>query len=548
MRKNKLISFITILIYLLFFVLIFNNSLSYLDPDFGWHLKVGEEIYFNRAVPQINHYNYVFEGQDNVWVDHEWLSNLLIYLVYDNYGYLAVAALFSLLLLFILILLNRFVIKNISKNQSAIFFLILLEFIGLKAIFPHAGVRVQEIGWLLFLLLLLILYFFEKRSQNKKRNSWTTLLLLLPLSYVWANLHGSFLLAPAILFLYLGVKVVEKIIFSYPNKLTIPLINFFNFDSVLNVKDLIILACCSLLSAVTIFFTPYGLKLFDFLLVYGHNTAYLNIISEWLPQFSYPYMYWQLLYLALIIAIWSLILFTRNKKPEYRDMLKPINVVLTLLFIVLSFKSKRHFPLLFIVSLPTLANFLYLEFKNAITNTKFKNKAIRVLLQIFLLLCVLTTISSIVLKTNYKFDPWSSSCNRYPCQALEFLRQNSNYQDLKIFNNYNWGGYLIYTYPEKKLFIDGRLPQKALNQHSYIEEYGLFFKTDILEQKIEEYDIQLFLLDKPKQTKLRWLDKVLFQLKDSDLKSGNNLINFLKESKNWEKVYEDEIAVIFVKK
>ena len=37
------------------------------------------------------------------------------------------------------------------------------------------------------------------------------------------------------------------------------------------------------------------------------------------------------------------------------------------------------------------------------------------------------------------------------------------YKRQKIFNNYGWGGYLIRVWPEKELFIDGRLPQYQYN-------------------------------------------------------------------------------------
>lgn len=58
-------------------------------------------------------------------------------------------------------------------------------------------------------------------------------------------------------------------------------------------------------------------------------------------------------------------------------------------------------------------------------------------------------------------DPFKSFCGKYPCYAVNFLQKHhQKYLNKKLFNNYNWGGYLIHEYPEKQIFIDGRLPQK----------------------------------------------------------------------------------------
>jgi len=373
MKKPKFITIITFLFYLLFFILILNNSFKFLDPDFGWHLKVGEEIYLNQKVPNINHYNYIFSDSDNFWVDHEWLSNLLMFKTYNNFGYLTLNIIFALIFLLTIILLNRFIIKKISPNKLMIFPLFVIEVLGLKAMMPHSGVRIQEISWLFLLIILIILYYFENRALLNKKRYWLILIWLIPIIFLWTNLHASFLLGIAILFFYLGINIIEKIIFNYPNKFTKPLIKFFNFNNVLNSKNLIILAIFSFLSTITTLLTPYGLKLFDFLYVYGSSTAYLTKISEWLPQFSYPFMYWQLLYMGLAIAIWLLIFITHKNNKK---ILSPWNIALNLLFLILSLKSKRHFPFFFLVSLPTLIAFLYNDLKPLFEIKKINNKKI----------------------------------------------------------------------------------------------------------------------------------------------------------------------------
>jgi len=548
MKKPKFITIITFLFYLLFFVLILNNSLSFLDPDFPWHLKVGEEIYLNQKVPDVNHYNYVFPDSENFWVDHEWLSNLFIFGIYNNFGYLALNIIFALIFLLTIVILNRFIIKNISPNKLMIFPLLIFETLGLKAIMAHSGIRIQEVSWLFLLLILIILYYFKHQALLNKKKPWLILIWLIPIIFLWTNLHASFLLGIGILFFYLGTKIIEKIIFTSPNRFTKPLINFFNFNNVLSFKNLMSLAIFSLLSSLTTLLTPYGLKLFDFLYVYGDNTAYLTKISEWLPQFSYPFMYWQLLYIGIVVAIWLLILISHKNNKK---ILTPWNIALNLLFLILSLKSKRHFPLFFVVSLPTLMAFLYNDLNLLFQIKKSNNKKIDTVIKSYLIIVIIISITAVALNLKITTNPFNSFCNTYPCQAVTFLKDKAtDYQDSNIFNDYDWGGYLIYTCPEKKLFIDGRLPQKKLKNHSYIEEYSSFYNSEeeVLLEKIKEYNIKLFLLKKYQPVKLNWLDKTVFQLKETNFENNNKLMDFLKNNNNWKKVYEDKISIIYQQK
>lgn len=544
MRKIKFTTILTILFYILFFVLMLENSLSYLDPDFGWHLKVGEEIYKSKEVPNINHYNYIFPDSDNFWVDHEWLSNLLTYLSHDTLGYFAINIIFALIFLSILIIINNFLIKNLNDNHKLILPLFIIEILTLKGIMPHSGVRIQEISWLFLLLVLIIIYYFEK-----KKNNWKILLWLIPLIYLWANLHASFLLGITILFFYLIVKITEKIILKYRNKFTNFITKIFNFENILEKKDLLIYFIIFLLSSLTTLLTPYGLKLFEFLYVYGNNTAYFKKIAEWLPQFSYPFMYWQLFYIGMTLSVWLLIILYNKEKGKYKKILTPWNCFLNLLFLILAIKSKRHFPLFFIISLPTLIYFINIDFKNLLNFVKTKNKLTDIFIKLFLIITIITVILSSSLKINFKTNAFMSFCNEYPCQAVNFLKNNQEkYNSYNLFNDYTWGGFLIYVYPEKKLFIDGRLPQKTLKNHSYIEEYYLFTSSEkeIIKNKIQEYDIKLFLLSKQKKIKIKFLDKLIFRLKESDFKNSALLI-FLENNPDWIKSYEDDISIIYEK-
>src|ERR687885_3036980 len=55
------------------------------DPDFWWHLRTGQFIVETRTIPHTDIYSFTNNGRE--WVTHEWLSEVLIYLLYRAGGF-----------------------------------------------------------------------------------------------------------------------------------------------------------------------------------------------------------------------------------------------------------------------------------------------------------------------------------------------------------------------------------------------------------------------------------------------------------------------------
>lgn len=543
MKNIKFANLLIFLFYTLIFCLLLRNSFSTLDPDLGWHLKMGQDIAISKQVNYENHYNYIFSETDNYWINHEWLSDFLLFQCYSNFGYIFLNIVFALIIVGALFILNKFIIKNVIKKKEFLFFLLPLEIIGVKACMPHFGVRIQELSVLFIILLFIIIYLFEKRSFEKKDKAWLILFFLIPLIYVWTNLHGGFLIGIFLLFFYLGIKLTEKIISQYPNSKIYKLLNsFLSFPKILSFKDLKTFFIFSLIATASSFLTPYGLKLFDFLFQYK-NTAYFKLITEWLPQYLYPFLYWQIFYIGLVLTIIIIALINCQKKK----ILTPWNLSITILFIFLALKSKRHFPLLFVSTLPLISEIIYNDFYDLFQSKKTKTHW---LIKTYLILNFLIIIALCALTTHFNNKPFSSFCNRYPCQGTQFLKDNLKPEETRLFNEYAWGGFLINQYPEQKLFIDGRQPQKPFKGHSYLQEFMIFYQNNDQERlkKIDEYKINAFFIAKTLPIKLNWIDKNIFGLKENNFSENNKLLNFLNTNESWEKIYEDEISYIFKQK
>ncbi|MFA5163675.1 MAG: hypothetical protein WC441_04110 [Patescibacteria group bacterium] len=533
-----------VLFYLLVFVFLLQHSFSYLDPDFGWHLRLGQEIASTGKVPTINYSNYTLEGFS--WVDHEWLSNLTIYYVYNNLGYLTLNLFFCFIPLIVLFILNNFLNNyfNISLKKY-LWPLILFESLSLVAVAPHLGVRIQEITWLFFVLLLVIILNYSKYRK------WLVLWWLLPLFYLWANLHGGFLLGLGILFMFIGLKVFERLVINQKA------LSFLDRTTVFSWLEILMFVAFLLLAWVSTLLGPYGLSLYDFLSSYG-NTFYFNHISEWLPQWAFPYQYWQFTYIS--VSLLAIYFWTRKILKKKEIKLDLFAGLMFLFFLVLAIKSRRHFPLFFIVSFPLLFK-LFISDILPVWKTKeerltLKNRGLDIFIKFFIISTFLVVTANLALGIKFTQDPFQNFCEDkyrpgrrqflYPCQALAFIKSEPLFKNQRLFNDFGWGGYLLWRYPEKQLFIDGRMPQADFKGRSILEEYFDFFDQDKLVDKLEEYNIDLVLSRNPVgRLHLNAFEKSFMMINEDEINKDNELLDFLASSSDWTLVYSDSVSLLY---
>lgn len=523
-KKLNFSSLFWFLFYLLIFVALLKNSYSYLDPDMGWHLKAGQHISLSGEVSRDNFYNYTFSGE---WINHEWLADYLSFEVYNNWGYLALSTIFALVIVCLLVLLN---ISAYRLTKQPILIAV-VQIIGLYASLPHFGIRMQEFGVLFLFFELAIISAFRRKRR------WQDLFWLLPLFFIWVNFHGSFLFGLAILIFWIIMEVLEKALMAFKR------INSYLQPSALGNKDLRIMTIFLGLVFLVTLLNPYGLDLYSFLVDYK-NTAYLSLIKEWLPLYVFPIHYLKLIYLGFLSGAWIIYLYEVIR--ERKSRVDWWQFVLFVLFLALSFKSKRNFPLAFIATLPYFIKILSSLFDSEKIKLSISNKKIKYLL----FFCLILSIISLAVSVPFKKDPFKAFCNSYPCKAVKFLQNNELYDNYRIFNEYGWGGYLIWAYPEKPLFIDGRLPQAPFAGQTFIEEYGEFFNEQSdKDKKLAEYDIRLILLrTKDDSLDIKKWEKIFFRIRDEDLSFDNHLKDYLNKSLEWGIIYQDEAAIIYIKK
>src|SRR4030066_475981 len=91
-NKKAIFSLLTVLFFIFSFILFFVKAKNYLDPDFGWSLRLGEFI-FKNGIPKTDPFSYTMPSYP--YVDYEWLIHLGMIKIYSLFGYTGLALIFT---------------------------------------------------------------------------------------------------------------------------------------------------------------------------------------------------------------------------------------------------------------------------------------------------------------------------------------------------------------------------------------------------------------------------------------------------------------------
>jgi len=561
MRKKEVLKIIFLTLVLTSLGYLF--SYRDLDPDFGWHLKTGELI-LERGVPKVDWYS--FTMSDFPWINHEWLTDILIYKLYSLFGYKAT-------LLFFLILVSLAFLIFLESRLFWYYFGISL--LGFLACSGFLGARPQLIT-ILFIALLW-------KGIRKFLDSDRKLIYFCPFLFLfWVNLHGGFSAGIFLLFLVLILELFKKSsFFKKINSRYFPQQKI-GEQPLSKIKTLFFLFLFSFLATLI---NPYGLRIYEEVWRSAGDYFLTFHIAEWLPLFFGSFSLSAILFIAFFLSL----CFLFHKKIDSTYL-----IVLSVFFFFALF-HQRHFFIFIILSLPLFAELLFyfwkeinlaLSKRQTITNFHFKEKKEQKAL--FKLLYskkqfrnVIIVLFFVVLV--FDFHPFLKEAAKkerlldYPSEgAISYLATLPLSENL--LNEYGWGGYLIWKLPQRKLFIDGRMPSWRKGDKFVFGDFIKIMEAEgNFSELLEKYKIKIILLkkehkekflEKEKQQKERqtcslfWgliscqkgKEKIksfflkhpkLFQLLGLNLNKRNLYEELIK--RNWKEVYEDETVIILRK-
>ncbi|THD53316.1 MAG: hypothetical protein E8A46_11125 [Bradyrhizobium sp.] len=240
------------------------------DPDSYSHIAVGRWIMAHGAVPASDPFSFSMHGAP--WITFEWLSEVIYAAVYALSGWAGVVALAAAAVALAVGLLTRFLLRELAPTPALLMVIAAMILLAPHILArPHVLTLPIMVAWAAALVRCM-----DRRAPPPY---WA-----LPLLVLWANLHGSVVLALGLI----GPAVLEALLDEKRSEWPRVLLRWLPFTA------LAVAACC---------LTPYGPdSLLMPLKTLGLGPA-LGWISEWRPQdFSHVGAF-ELLLLAGIFAL-----------------------------------------------------------------------------------------------------------------------------------------------------------------------------------------------------------------------------------------------------
>ena len=472
------------LVVLFFMILIFAAAARPIsDPDFWWHLRTGQYIVETKSIPYTDMFSTLRFGSE--WVTHEWLSEVLMYSIFRVAGFAGLIIFFALIITTAFWTTYRLCLKRTGQPYIAGLVTILCA----AATMPTWGVRPQMFSILFAGIFLVIL---DKYCGNEKtRVVWW----LIPLMVLWVNMHAGFAAGIALI----GITVVGLALDA----------RIWHKDSVSSIFLRIRRLCAvGVLAGTAVLLNPNGLRIYSYPIETLKSQAQMRYIQEWrTPNFQDPTF---LAFLILILLMFC-VLALSNKRPRPSEMLIVIGTLAATL------RSARNVPFFALVAAPTLASQLWSWFSG---HRKSKSSGFAPVLSVLIFVILPAIVAVISVRRAVARQPQVEAEN-FPVAAVEFIKSQNIPQP--IYNEYHWGGYLIWKlYPQYRVYIDGRADVYG---DAIMEEFFVVYDGEqAWRTPLDKYGIQSVLVE-----------------------PNTAIATLLREDPTWQKVFEDQQAVIFIR-
>lgn len=406
-----------------------------LDSDMWWHLRAGEVTWTARQPLLSDTFSSIQAGSQ--WINHSWLSQVGMYLLFRCGGYLALGAAVALLATLSMML----VYLQMSGSPLLRAFLLVL---GAAVYAPVWTPRPQLVSLVLFAGLAYLLYLYKWHQRN-------LLWLSLPLFILWSNLHGGYVLG----LLLMGSILVGELLNHGLG---------FDQDSMLSWRSCGQLAMWLLLAGLVVVINPNGVAMWTI----PFRTIGVNAVQQSIDEWGSPnfHILIQQPMIWLLLATLGAIGLS-NRRVDGSDL------VSLGLFTYLALLARRNFGPFAVITLPILSRHLVSLIEDwRVYNIDRLNKwrmwtwfqhisqppkeQTPLQLGINILICavlLVIALSKLVLVSQPAFVQQHLQA-MFPDRAAAWV--DSQPSKGKMFNDYNWGGFLIWRLPEYPVFIDGR--------------------------------------------------------------------------------------------
>ena len=482
------------------------------DPDLWGHVRYGQMILEGHGLPREDVFSYTAPGAP--FYDHEWLTDLVFASLFALGGSAALVVLkllLSAVMLLAMLDAIRRTVECLTPDEPPHPLTVAAALIAALAVIAPGATFRPQLFTMVFLALEVAMLLRADRRLERGSVLPVQLAALPPMTLVWANLHGGFLVGLGLLGVYCATRIGASLLQRVRG-----------VTADLEPQQMVAVACVGLLSLAAPLVNPYGLELYTYL---ADTLDMHGEISEWYPValFSTEFLRFKILCLAAVVS--AGIAWRMRRPGAAGRVLLAWMISFLAVAALLAFRHQRHTVLFGIAVAPLLVVGLEQVRRAALARWPALAPRRPVFAAVA---CGAVAIALVQLHgfgTRIARDGLEIRYGRmdYPVDAVEFMRTHGIGGNVAM--PFEWGAYTIAKLaPEARVFIDGRF--EAVYPPQVIADYFAFMHgTEGWERLLEAYPTDVVVVQ-------RW----------------RNIHPRLFAHPDFENVYSDPASLVFVRR
>lgn len=472
-----------LMIFGLYAMPVFGALQMRIDWDLWWHLRVGQWV-VEHGVPTTDPFS---APQDKPWVAYSWLFEVLIYGLYRAFGLVGATVYSCAMSLAVVAALHRL----IARRQPHFLLATALTAVATLAV----AMLFQQRPWLFTILFTTMTLDAVLCLREGRR---PPIVWLLPVVFlIWANVHIQFVYGLGILGLACVAPLADRLA-KWPTREH----SACRAGSRLWWHLVIVSAACFL----TTFVNPYHWRLYAVVVEYAAQPGPFRFVNELKAlEFREPCDW-------VMLALFGCGTFALGRRKQ----LSTFDILLMTAAAILAFRARRDLWFVVVVASAILAT----------AGPAVVAEEARFRLSMAGSWVLAGAVAGLILAVGW----WRGLTDQnlqtavaevFPVRAAAVVRERG--YEGPLYNDFNWGGYLIWALPEHRVVLDGRT-----NLHG--------------DERIERIGASWAGSDS-------WRD-------DPDLRAANVIVaenknpltDILTHETAFERVYVDELSSVFVRR
>jgi len=399
------------------------------ENDLFFELRIGTDILTSHHIPHFDAYSWTERGRR--WDVPEWGAFVLYALAYKASGFFG-----TWLLMALLAVATAWTVWLTLYRQAGIAWAFGLTTLMLLAMSDCLQERPYAFSYLLLSVSLKIV--LDARDSRLQRLLW-----LLPLSALWANLHQGVLVLVGLLAMY-GLGDACTALWGHQE---------------VGRRAWVMLGLAAACAGASLL-SPYGWRLYLNVLITLRDHALMANVTEWNPVTVLPLRQLQPFFAVTLCVFGVLALSKRRSLPD---------ILAAAALWVNALLHARNIALFAVGGLMVASVHLPSAVEQIKKTLGFTERsAVRdALLSVFAFLTVMATALVSLASLRGAIGPRGYSLEgigeaaarvpRFPSKAVAFMTAQQFPPNLRLLNDFETGGFLLWRLPSEPVFVDGRL-------------------------------------------------------------------------------------------